>query len=42
MTMPKHHADPFDRIMIAQALSEDCSIVTIDPNFAKYSAKILW
>ncbi|MFM8830153.1 MAG: type II toxin-antitoxin system VapC family toxin [Spartobacteria bacterium] len=42
MTMPKHHTDPFDRIMIAQALSEDCSIVTIDPNFAKYSAKILW
>ena len=42
MTMPKHHADPFDRIMIAQALSEDCSIVTIDPNFAKYTAKILW
>jgi len=28
--------------MIAQALSEDCSIVTIDPNFAKYTAKILW
>jgi len=42
MTMPKHHADPFDRIIIAQALSEDCSIVTIDPNFAKYSVKILW
>jgi PIN domain nuclease of toxin-antitoxin system len=40
--LPFHHRDPFDRLLIAQALSEDMIIITRDPAFSKYPAKILW
>ena len=29
-TLPDLHADPFDRLLIAQALAEDCTLVTAD------------
>lgn len=38
----RHHADPFDRLLIAQALVEDANMVTSDPQFTKYSAKLYW
>ena len=37
-----HHRDPFDRIIIGQAISEDLTILTKDRNFTLYEAKIFW
>jgi PIN domain nuclease of toxin-antitoxin system len=34
--LPLHHRDPFDRIMIAQAIAEELTIVTRDRAFAAY------
>ena len=37
------HRDPFDRMLIAQALAEDVSIVTSDMRFANYKRlRVLW
>jgi PIN domain nuclease of toxin-antitoxin system len=41
-SLPLHHRDPFDRLLIAQATIEDVAIVTADPEFRRYSIKILW
>lgn len=35
-TLPPHHRDPFDRLLIAQAQLEDLPIITADPLFARY------
>lgn len=40
--LPKHHKDPFDRAIIAQALTRDLSIISPDPHFPSYSVKIIW
>ena len=37
-----HHRDPFDRILVAQALEEGLTIVTHDPAFTPYPAPTLW
>jgi PIN domain nuclease of toxin-antitoxin system len=37
-----HHRDPFDRLMIAQALTDQLSIITRDAAFGDYSVKVLW
>jgi len=37
-----HHRDPFDRMLIAQALEEDLQLITADPTFGKYPIGILW
>jgi PIN domain nuclease of toxin-antitoxin system len=38
-----HHRDPFDRIIIAQALTENMTIITKDEAFKEYSAvALLW
>jgi PIN domain nuclease of toxin-antitoxin system len=36
------HRDPWDRIMMAQALAEGCRIVTLDPVFSDYEIPVLW
>jgi len=36
------HRDPWDRIMMAQALAEDCRVVTVDRIFSDYGVPILW
>lgn len=41
-SLPRHHADPFDRMLIAQAIVEGFSVVTGDPIFKRYSAPTLW
>lgn len=41
-TLPDHHRDPFDRILIAQSLVENLPILTSDPIFAKYGVEIIW
>ncbi|WP_414692982.1 PIN domain-containing protein [Parapedobacter sp.] len=40
--MTYHHRDPFDRIIIAQALTENLTIVSRDENFSKYTRNLLW
>jgi PIN domain nuclease of toxin-antitoxin system len=40
--LPNHHIDPFDRVLIAQAIAEDMTLVTNDPNFTKYPIKVVW
>ena len=41
--LPLHHGDPFDRQIIAQALSEKISVVTPDEKFRLYSGlRIVW
>lgn len=39
--LPSHHQDPFDRILIAQALFEPMRLVTHDPLVARYSDTIV-
>jgi PIN domain nuclease of toxin-antitoxin system len=39
--LPKHHHDPFDRMLIAQASLEGQTLVTADPEMAKYGVEIL-
>ena len=41
-TLPFHHRDPFDRLIIAQAMIEQLPIVSIDAAFDAYSVKRLW
>lgn len=36
-----HHADPFDRILVAQALTEPMRLITHDPMVARYSDTII-
>jgi PIN domain nuclease of toxin-antitoxin system len=40
--LPWHHRDPFDRLLIAQALSEQMVLVGSDPMFEKYGVRRLW
>lgn len=41
--LPLHHADPFDRPIIAQALAEKIPIVTCDEKFSLYKGlKLIW
>jgi PIN domain nuclease of toxin-antitoxin system len=40
--LPRHHADPFDRILIAQAKIEDMVLMTADAILKKYPVEILW
>ncbi|MFN9717940.1 MAG: type II toxin-antitoxin system VapC family toxin [Planctomycetota bacterium] len=40
--LPKHHADPFDRMLIAQAEVEAMTLVSADRKFASYSSQLLW
>jgi PIN domain nuclease of toxin-antitoxin system len=40
--LPPHHRDPFDRLMIAQAIAEEMAILTSDRVFEKYPVDVLW
>lgn len=39
--LPQHHADPFDRLLVAQATIEELTLVTSDPEVAKYDVATL-
>ena len=41
-SLPFHHRDPFDRLLAAQALDEDLTIVSGDRVFAKYGVRVVW
>jgi PIN domain nuclease of toxin-antitoxin system len=35
--LPRHHSDPFDRLLVAQAISETIRLLTADPHLKAYS-----
>ena len=41
-SLPAHHGDPFDRILIAQAAVEECTILSADPEIRRYSVRVAW
>ncbi|MDB5709879.1 MAG: twitching motility protein PilT [Sphingomonas bacterium] len=40
--LPGAHGDPFDRMMAAQALIENLTVVTRDPAFANFGCSVQW
>lgn len=40
--LPRHHGDPWDRLLIAHALSDGLTIVTKDAEFSAYGVPVLW
>ncbi len=40
--LPDHHKDPFDRLLVSQALAEDLVFVTADPSIAAYPVETVW
>jgi PIN domain nuclease of toxin-antitoxin system len=40
--LPLHHRDPFDRMLIAQAVVEDLAILSADTEMRRYGVKVLW
>jgi len=41
-SLPNHHRDPFDRLLVAQAMLEDATLVTADRLLPPYGATLLW
>jgi PIN domain nuclease of toxin-antitoxin system len=41
-TLPMHHRDPFDRLLIAQAKNRKLPVVTADTHFSDYNIKRIW
>ncbi len=42
MALPMHHKDPFDRMLIAQATTENMTILSRDSHFVSYPVAVLW
>jgi len=40
--LPPHHRDPFDRLLVAQALVEGATLVSADPVLKSYPAEVRW
>ncbi len=40
--LPWHHRDPFDRLLVAQASVEGCTLVSADRRLLAYPVEILW
>jgi PIN domain nuclease of toxin-antitoxin system len=40
--LPRHHADPFDRMLVAQAAIEEMPLVSADRKLADYGVRIVW
>jgi PIN domain nuclease of toxin-antitoxin system len=40
--LPHHHRDPFDRMLIAQALDERMSVVSVDAIMSRYGVSVIW
>lgn len=41
-TLPWHHKDPFDRMLIAQARTLNLPIISADPHFQLYDVPVIW
>lgn len=42
LSLPFHHRDPFDRLLLAQAKTETMTLVTDDGQFGSYGVPLLW
>ena len=40
--LPMHHSDPFDRLLISQAIEEKLFLVSKDEKFSDYAVKLFW
>lgn len=40
--LPFYHRDPFDRMLVAQAMVEDLVLLTVDRQLARYGVRIIW
>jgi len=40
--LPKHHQNPFDRMLVAQARLEDLTLLSSDQHMRKYDVEIIW
>ena len=40
--LPRHHRDPFDRLLVAQARTEDLELVSADARLAAYGVDLVW
>jgi len=40
--LPTPHKDPFDRLLVAQAIVEKAALISNDPVLAKYPVNVLW
>jgi PIN domain nuclease of toxin-antitoxin system len=41
-SLPLHHRDPFDRILVAQAISEGLPLVSNDESLRQYEIEVIW
>lgn len=41
-TLPMHHRDPFDRLLVAQAKVDGLAIISADNELARYGVDLLW
>jgi PIN domain nuclease of toxin-antitoxin system len=41
-TLPFHHRDPFDRLLIAQSITEDIVLISVDNVFSLYPIQTMW
>jgi len=41
-SLPDHHRDPFDRMLVAQSQVEELPILTADPQIAQYEVEVVW
>jgi PIN domain nuclease of toxin-antitoxin system len=42
LELPNHHGDPFDRLIISQAITENLIVISADRHFKAYSVNVLW
>ena len=42
LEIERHHLDPFDRLLVAQALERNLPLVTPDPMIARYPVQVIW
>ena len=42
LRLPPLHRDPFDRMLISQAIAQGLAIVTPDPLIAQYPVRVIW
>ncbi len=42
ISLPQHHGDPFDRLLVAQAIVESLPVISIDPKLDAYAIRRIW
>jgi PIN domain nuclease of toxin-antitoxin system len=40
--LPDHHRDPFDRILVSQAILEEMPLLSADPKMSRYPVEVVW